>query len=83
MTVTADDDDVSSEELLAQESIRPKVNAKIVGKKRNFNFFIGPQYGRWAHKKQLKVREYQTLCYRHNIHDDLCTLYTFHFKVKW
>ena len=38
------DDDESSEELLAQESIRPKANAKIVGKKRNFSFFIGPQY---------------------------------------
>ena len=32
-----------SEELLAQESIRPKANAKIVGKKRNFSFFIEPQ----------------------------------------
>ena len=38
------DDDESSEELLAQESIRPRVNAKIVGKKRNFSFFIEPQY---------------------------------------
>ena len=51
MTVTADDDDVSaeddesSEELFAQDSIRPKANAKIVGKKRNFSFFIEPQYG--------------------------------------
>ena len=27
---------------LAQESIRPKANAKIVGKKRNFSFFIEP-----------------------------------------
>ena len=50
MTVTADDDDVSaeddesSEELLAQDSIRPKANAKIVGKKRNFSFFIEPQH---------------------------------------
>ena len=34
----------SSEELLAQESIRPKANAKIVGKKRNFSFFIELQY---------------------------------------
>jgi len=50
MTVTADDDDVSaeddesSEELLAQESISPKANAKIVGKKRSFSFFIEPKY---------------------------------------
>ena len=44
MTVTADDDDdESSEELLAQEIIRPNANAKIVGKKRNFSFFIEPQ----------------------------------------
>jgi hypothetical protein len=49
--VTADDVDVSvssdlesSEELLAQESIRPKANAKIVGKKRNFSFVIEPKY---------------------------------------
>ena len=47
--VSADDDessydDESSEELLAQESIRPKANAKTVGKKRNFIFFIEPQY---------------------------------------
>ena len=41
--VSADDDE-SSEELLAQEIIRLKANAKIVGKKRNFSFFIGPQY---------------------------------------
>ena len=34
----------SSEELLAQESIRPKANAKIVGKKRNFSFVIEPKY---------------------------------------
>jgi len=34
----------SSEELLAQESIRLKANAKIVGKKRNFSFFIEPQH---------------------------------------
>ena len=40
--VSADDDE-SSEELLAQESIRPKANAKIVGKKSNFSFFIEPQ----------------------------------------
>ena len=50
MRVTADDDDVSadddesSEELLAQESIRLKANAKIVGKKRNFSFFIELKY---------------------------------------
>ena len=25
---------------MAQDSIRPRVNAKIVGKKRNFSFFI-------------------------------------------
>ena len=41
--VSADDDE-SSEELLAQESIRPKANAKIVGKKSNFSFFIEPKY---------------------------------------
>ena len=41
--VSADDDE-SSEELFAQESIRPKANAKIVGKKRNFSFFIEPQH---------------------------------------
>ena len=34
------DDDELSEELLEQESIRPKANTKIVGKKRNFSFFI-------------------------------------------
>jgi len=45
--VSADDDE-SSEELLAQESIRPKANAKIVGKKSNFSFFIEPKY---AHGK--------------------------------
>jgi hypothetical protein len=28
---------------LAQESIKPKANAKIVGKKRDFSFFIEPQ----------------------------------------
>ena len=38
------DDDASSGELLAQESIRPKANAKIVGKKRNFSCFIEPQF---------------------------------------
>ncbi len=45
--MTADDVDVSvssdlesSEELLAQESIKPKANAKIDGKNRNFSFFI-------------------------------------------
>ena len=37
------DDDESSEELLAQESIRPKANTRIVGKKRNFSFFIESQ----------------------------------------
>jgi len=49
--VTADDVDVSvssdlesSEELFAQESIRPKANAKIVGRKSNFSFFIEPKY---------------------------------------
>ena len=41
--VSADDDE-SSEELLAQESIRPKTNAKIVGRKRNCSFFIEPKY---------------------------------------
>ena len=41
--VSADDDE-SSEELLAQESIRPKANAKIVGRKRNFSFVIEPKY---------------------------------------
>ena len=40
--VSADDDE-SSEELLAQESIRLKANAKIVGKKRNFSFVIEPK----------------------------------------
>ena len=38
------DDDESYEELLAQKSIRPKANAKIVGKKRNFSFVIELQY---------------------------------------
>ena len=38
------DYDESSEELLAQDSIRPKANAKIVGKKRNFSFVIEPKY---------------------------------------
>ena len=42
--VESSDDDESSEELLAQESIRPKDNAKIVGKKRNFSFVMEPQY---------------------------------------
>ena len=37
------EDDESSEELLAQESIRPKANTKIVGKKSNFSFFIESQ----------------------------------------
>ena len=41
--VSADDDE-SSEELLAQESIRPKDNAKIVGRKKNFSFVIEPKY---------------------------------------
>ena len=47
MTVDELDVSVSDEELslfLAQEIIRPKANAKIVGKKRNFSFFIEPQY---------------------------------------
>ena len=34
----------SSEELFAQESIKPKTNAKIVVKKRNFSFVIEPKY---------------------------------------
>ena len=38
------DDDESSEELLAHENIRPKANAKIVGKKINFSFVIEPKY---------------------------------------
>ena len=38
----SDDDELSSE-LLEQESIKPKANAKIVGNKRNFIFFIEPQ----------------------------------------
>ena len=41
-----DDDDVTSansSSFLAQESIRPKANAKIVGKKSDFSFFIEPQ----------------------------------------
>ena len=37
------EDDELSEELLEQESIRPKANTRIVGKKRNFSFFIEPQ----------------------------------------
>ena len=41
--VSADDDE-ASEELLAQESIRPKANAKIVGRKSNCSFFIEPKY---------------------------------------
>ena len=41
----------SSEELLAQESIRPKANAKIVGKKSNFSFFIEPHLERSAHTR--------------------------------
>jgi len=36
------DEELSS--LSEQEIIRPKVNAKIVGKKRNFSFFIEPTY---------------------------------------
>ena len=46
MTVDDDDvsaDDESSEELLAQESIRPKANARIV-RKSNCSFFIEPKY---------------------------------------
>ena len=35
------DEELSS--LSEQESIRPRVNAKIVGKKRNFSFFISDQ----------------------------------------
>ena len=47
--MTADELDVSvsDEELslfLAQEIIRPKANAKIVGKKRNLSFVIEPKY---------------------------------------
>ena len=42
--VSVSSDLESSEELLAQESIRPKANAKIVGRKRNFSFVIEPQY---------------------------------------
>ena len=34
----------SSEELLAQESIKPKTNAKIVGRKSNFSFVIEPKF---------------------------------------
>ena len=41
--VSADDDE-SSEELLAQESIKPKANAKTVGKKSNFSFIVEPKY---------------------------------------
>ena len=41
--VSADDDE-SSEELFAQESIRPKANAKIDGRKSNLSFFTEPQY---------------------------------------
>ena len=37
------EDDELFEELLEQESIRPKANTRIVGKKRNFSFFIEPQ----------------------------------------
>ena len=46
----ADDVDVSvssddeSSLFLAQESIRLKANAKIVGRKSNCSFFIEPQY---------------------------------------
>ena len=35
--------DELSEELLEQESIRPKANTRIVGKKSNFSFFIESQ----------------------------------------
>ena len=47
--MTADELDVSvsDEELslfLAQEIIRPKANAKIVGRNRNFSFVIEPKY---------------------------------------
>ena len=34
------EDDELSEELLEQESIRPKANTRIVGKKSNFSLFI-------------------------------------------
>ena len=34
---------ILSSELLAHESIKPKTNTKIVGKKRGFSFFIEPQ----------------------------------------
>ena len=37
------EDDELFEELLEQESISPKANTRIVGKKRNFSFFIEPQ----------------------------------------
>jgi hypothetical protein len=37
-----EDEEFSS--LAEHDSIRPKVNAKIVGKKRNFSFFIEPKY---------------------------------------
>jgi len=37
-----EDEEFSS--LAEHESIRPKANAKIVGKKRNFSFFIEPKY---------------------------------------
>ena len=40
--VSADDDELSL--FLAQEIIKPKANAKIVGKKSNFSFFIEPKY---------------------------------------
>ena len=39
--VSAEDDE-SSEELLAHESIKPNANTKIVGKKSDFSFFIKP-----------------------------------------
>jgi len=38
-----DEEPPSSLLFLAQESFRPKANAKIVGRKRNFSFFIEPQ----------------------------------------
>ena len=41
--VELSEDDELSEELLEQESIRPKVNTKIEEKKSNFSFFIESQ----------------------------------------
>ena len=44
LDVSVSAEDESSEELLAQEIIRPKATAMIVGKNRNFSFFIEPKY---------------------------------------